>query len=114
MSNNLSTKSCMLDDDTIRELIDIFIDTTTSELSALRFAVTCRNTQKVSEIAHSIKGAAANMGFEDIYMAARSLEQRAHHKNLAGTNHLISIMNKELGRIVQGKEATGVDFQPPW
>jgi HPt (histidine-containing phosphotransfer) domain-containing protein len=68
-----------LDEDDFLEIVDLFIETTPSDLSRLESATDEGHVQNVIETAHSIKGASGNLGFQDMYTMARDIEMNARN-----------------------------------
>ncbi len=57
-----------------KELVRLFIHTSLDELSALHTAATANDTAKASELLHSFKGAAVNLGFTEFAQRGQALE----------------------------------------
>jgi HPt (histidine-containing phosphotransfer) domain-containing protein len=66
------------------ELVTLFVDTCRQDLEQMAAALAAGDARGVSEAAHSIKGAAGNMRFQEIYELARSIEEDARQRILAG------------------------------
>ena len=88
-----------LEEDEFMELVELFISTSTSDLSKLQSAVNKGNVQEVVEAAHSIKGASGNMGFLEVYEAVKGLEMNARENNLEGAEDGIRIIKERLDLI---------------
>jgi len=73
------------DVDDLLELLDIFIDATISDLDELREATERGTANRVAQCAHSIKGAAGNFGFDQIYERATAIEANARRGILEGS-----------------------------
>ena len=65
------------------ELIDLFIETGTSDIQKLKDAMERKDADAVARAAHSLKGASASFGFERIYDTASFIEDRARHNQLS-------------------------------
>ena len=61
----------------VRELIDIFLESSRSDLDLLENAVRDKHTAGIALYAHSIRGAASNMGLTEVMMAAEDIEMKA-------------------------------------
>jgi len=81
------------------ELVELFIHTTSSDLRQLQAAVEDFDAEKVFETAHSIKGAAASLGFSEIFEAARGLEMNAREGHLEGATESIRMIKERVDRI---------------
>ena len=54
-----------LEEDEYIELIELFIETSTSDIDKLQSAIVGGDTEKISRLAHSLKGASVNLGLEE-------------------------------------------------
>jgi HPt (histidine-containing phosphotransfer) domain-containing protein len=63
------------DADLLQELIEIFQDSCTSDCSLIRAGLENGEAGKIADAAHSIKGAAASLGFEAIRGLALEMEK---------------------------------------
>jgi len=66
------------------ELLQMFLRETQSELKELEKAIACRSVQAIENIAHSLRGASANVGAIALAAAARQLETLARSGQLIG------------------------------
>ena len=64
-----------LEKDEYLELIELFIETGMSDINKLRFAIDEVNAENAADAAHSIKGAAGNLGLTEIYELAKKVEK---------------------------------------
>jgi HPt (histidine-containing phosphotransfer) domain-containing protein len=71
------------DDQTIQELLQVFINSTSPLLEKMADAIHQDSAVNVRAISHQIAGAAANLGITHLHDMARSLERSAHHDNTA-------------------------------
>ncbi|OQX18462.1 MAG: histidine phosphotransferase [Desulfobulbaceae bacterium A2] len=62
------------DEDLLVELLGLFRDSSASDLDKLRGAITQGDSDGVVRAAHSIKGAAASLGFETLRQLAYAIE----------------------------------------
>lgn len=74
------------DKDFEREIIDLFLKDTPLQLTRLEAAINDGNSSNVEAAAHSIKGAAANMGAEKFRKLAQSLEMKGKTASLQGAS----------------------------
>ena len=85
------------DEELLRELLSLFRDSATADLEQIRQAVAVNNATGVMEAAHSIKGAAATLGFEIIQVLAREIEEAGRHDSLgsieAALARLVSLLD---------------------
>jgi len=88
-----------LDEQDFREMLELFVSVGESDLDRLREAVANRNCQGVVMSAHSLKGASANLGFNDIYEIAKRVEADARAQKLDGAGEAIGVMERRLASI---------------
>ena len=65
------------DEDDFKELVELFITTTLSDIDKIKKGVRQGNSQDAAAASHSIKGAAGNLGFDDIFTLAKDMEMKA-------------------------------------
>ena len=66
------------------ELLELFVETTASNLDRLQSGLAEGDSGEVSEAAHTIKGSSANLGLMEIAESAKGIEERARQNNLEG------------------------------
>jgi HPt (histidine-containing phosphotransfer) domain-containing protein len=88
-----------LEQDEIRELLVIFIETSESDIDKLQQAVVEGDAKRAADAAHSIKGASANLGFMDIFSVAKNLEQKARENSLEDLTDEVLIIKDRLSKI---------------
>ena len=94
-----------LDEDEFTELVELFLDTCVDDLKKLDAAVSVVNADEVAKAAHSMKGAAGNLGFLELSDIARSIEINAQAGNLDNAHeNIVAFRTKleELEKIVRG------------
>jgi HPt (histidine-containing phosphotransfer) domain-containing protein len=91
------------------ELAGLFLETSASDLISLQQAVERGIAQQAIGPAHSIKGAANNLGFEDIYEVAEKVEAKARNNILDGAEESIQSIRGKLSHIesIMGGEMAG-------
>ncbi len=82
------------------ELIRLLIDTVVSDLDKLQSAIAQGDAAHAAEIAHSVKGAAGNLGFARLHDIAGELEEKAGQGRLEGTSAYIPSLKKNLQDII--------------
>lgn len=70
------------DPELISMVIGVFIEDMPQQIEALKGAVKVQDTKEATRLAHSIKGAAANVGGESLQATALQLEEAAREGNL--------------------------------
>jgi HPt (histidine-containing phosphotransfer) domain-containing protein len=88
-----------LDRAEIMEMVQLFVETTCTDLDALEAAVRGQDYQRVTEAAHSIKGVSANFRLTEIYETAGGIERRAREKRLEGVMEDVSLVREKVDRI---------------
>ncbi|MFK8186536.1 MAG: Hpt domain-containing protein [Phormidesmis sp.] len=81
------------------ELLEIFLQDTQQSLQALEQAISSRSTQAIQDIAHSLRGASANVGANSLAIAARRLEQVPHCDQLTEAANLLQQLHDYCGYI---------------
>ena len=81
------------------ELVSLFLDTCRQDLRRMSDALQAEDARGVSEAAHSIKGAAGNMRFQQVYELARSIEEDARQKILSGVTSRMEEIRDDLAEI---------------
>jgi histidine phosphotransfer protein HptB len=64
-----------LDEDEYRELIELFVESGGADFERLQVAVASNDTEQIVRSAHTIKGAAGNLGLMDVYAVAKEIEE---------------------------------------
>ncbi len=90
-----------MEQDEMRELLVIFIESSESDLVKLKQALIEGDAKQVADAAHSIKGASANLGFMDIFSVAKNLEQKARENSLEGFTDEVHILKDRLSSITK-------------
>lgn len=85
-----------MEQDEMRELLVIFIESSESDLVKLKQALIEGDAKQVADAAHSIKGSSANLGFMDIFSVAKNLEQKARENSLEGLADEVHILKDRL------------------
>jgi len=93
-----------LDSGEFYELLEIFVEATTSDLAKLESALSARKAEQIVEAAHSIKGAAGSLGFDDAQMVAKKIEMNARENILDETLEDAGAIKKTLNAISRALE----------
>jgi len=107
--------------DEFSEILEIFLDTSSEHLSGLQTALREKDRQKILSSAHSIKGAAGNLGLIEIYEIAKQVEKNVADDNLMEAGEAPRRIQEKLdairkayrgekGQSLQGEKGAGV----PW
>ena len=71
-----------IDEEDFIELVELLVTTTLSDIDKIKKGVREGNSQDAAAAAHSIKGAAGNLGFDDIFTLAKDMEMQAKQGSL--------------------------------
>lgn len=88
-----------LEPDEFNELAELFVETETAEVKGLKAAVAAKDLETVAKMAHSLKGAAGNLGFLPIHESARDLEQIAHGGQLGRAAECLQEIEEQLASL---------------
>ncbi len=73
-----------IDDEDFMELVELFVVTTMSDIEKIKKGVQEGNSQDAAAASHSIKGAAGNLGFDEMFELSKKMEMQAKEENLDG------------------------------
>ena len=79
-----------------KELMEIFFKSGFSELEKLRCAIFENNSEKAFLAAHSIKGAAINLGLIGLSEKAEFIENKARSDGLDNVKDILHALEKEM------------------
>ena len=85
-----------LEEEEYMELIELFVDRSMSDLKKLEAAIKSKNADEAADAAHSMKGAAGNLGIMDFYESAAKIEMEAREGSLEGFSGLIQALRESL------------------
>ncbi|MCX5833585.1 MAG: Hpt domain-containing protein [Deltaproteobacteria bacterium] len=91
------------------ELVGLFLESSLSELDHINTAVDEMDFKKMAMSAHSIRGAAVNLGFAEIHELAKTIEGNAGANELNGTVEAAEKIKDNLEQIVGTMVLTGRD-----
>ena len=83
------------------ELIELFIETGMSDLDTLYSAIKEKNAEKAANAAHSLKGAASNLGLIELYEAAMKIEEGILNNRLEETAEDAQALKEKLDIIAE-------------
>jgi HPt (histidine-containing phosphotransfer) domain-containing protein len=93
------------EEDEFLELVDLFVESATSDMTKLEAAISNGAVEQTVEAAHSIKGAAGNMGFQDIYELAKQIETNARQHVLEGSLQAAQSIRGKLSGVAETLKA---------
>ena len=98
-------------EDEFLELVELFLDASVSDLEKLKNAVNRREMKEIVESAHSIKGAAANLGMKELSETAKRIEMNAREDRLDGAASALRMIRESLDRIAQSLDEQNPKFK---
>ena len=90
-----------MEQEEILELLEIFLQSSESDLNGLQNPLEDDDAKQVADAAHSIKGASAILGFMDIFSIAKSIEHKARNNSLTDLRDDILIIKDRLSVIAK-------------
>ena len=93
-------KNLGLEEEEYLELIELFIETSMSDLNKLHSAIEEGSAEKAVKAAHSLKGAAINLGLIELSEIAKQIEEKAHNDQLEITAGAAQALQEKLDIIV--------------
>ena len=88
-----------LEEEEYMELIELLIETGMSDLDKLQSAIDAGDTEKAAEAAHSLKGAAGNLGITEFSQVAREVEDNSRNGTLEGASEAAQTLREKLDSI---------------
>lgn len=73
-----------IDQEDFMELVELFIDTTQADIAKIKAGMAKDDAIEAAAAAHSIKGAAGNLGFVEMSELAKKMEFQAKKGSLEG------------------------------
>lgn len=86
-------------EDEFPELVKVFIQDSTPRCDALRAAYAAQDSDQVREIAHSFKGASANLSAVQLAELCFVVETAGRENNLLGLNDKIDAIEAEFAQV---------------
>lgn len=88
-----------LDEDEYRELVELFVDSGSAEFKRLKEAVSANDADQIMRSAHTIKGAAGNLGLMDVHEEAKKIEACADDGQSEVVAQAIQVMSGQFQAI---------------
>lgn len=88
-----------LEEDEFLELVELFIETGTADFKKIEAGMAEHDADQVMRSAHTIKGAAGNLGFMEISDAAKLIEENAGNNILEGLDQAVSTLRSHFQSI---------------
>jgi histidine phosphotransfer protein HptB len=90
-----------LGDEFYKQMLDMFLEEAPSRLQAIRDAMQRGDTRTFERSAHSLKGAAGNLGVEGVRALAEQVEILGKEKRMLDAPPLLVALESELQRVAQ-------------
>jgi HPt (histidine-containing phosphotransfer) domain-containing protein len=90
-----------MEDEEFLEWVRLFLETSTSDLNQLTSAIEQGEYLRAAQAAHSIKGAAANLGMAELYELARKIEKEARENHLDRTAEWVLTLRNLLDQVAE-------------
>ena len=78
-----------LEEDEYRELVELFVNTGTADYEKIQSGLASSDADQVMRSAHTIKGAAGNLGLIDVSDVAKIIEENAIGNHLDGLDQVV-------------------------
>ncbi len=94
-----------LDEDEYRELVELFVETGSVDFERLRTSVQNQDTEQIVKSAHTLSGAAGNLGLMEIHKLAKQIENSARDNRLEGLDEVtgqLKIRMDQVSAVVAG------------
>ncbi|MBD3234424.1 MAG: response regulator [candidate division Zixibacteria bacterium] len=88
------------DEEILSEVVVLFLNDYENLLSKIRQAAESDDFDTLKRTAHTLKGAAGNIGAESVYSTAYQLENIGENKNLDDAEKAVSMLQKELDKLI--------------
>lgn len=85
-----------LDEEDFMELVELFVDTSMGDIEKIKKGVEESSCPDAAAASHSIKGAAANMGFDEIAAQAEAMEKQAKGGSIEGFDVFVVELEKKV------------------
>ncbi len=92
------------------ELINLFVETSLSDLNRIQSAADERDAQRLARAAHSIKGAAANLRLTEIFEMAKSIEANGRENKLEGVREMAEAIKENLEGLTESLSRAKEEF----
>ncbi len=82
------------------EILEILVESGQADIDALEQSLKTGDAEGVMKAAHSLKGAAANLGLTDLSEIARDIESNAREQDLDGVNEKMDTLKEQFALVV--------------
>lgn len=88
-----------LDEDEYRELVELFLETGMADYEALKIAFDAGDADQVARRAHTINGAAGNLGMMNLHETAKRIERATLEGRLATVSGDVDSLKRGFGEM---------------
>ena len=78
-----------LHEEEYRSILELFVEASRSDLAAIKAAIATGDAQSASRAAHSLKGAAANLGLSKMSGTAHEIEEKCRDSKLHEIHEMV-------------------------
>jgi PAS domain S-box-containing protein len=93
------------DRDLLEDLVRLFAQECPASMAAIRQAQEARDAPLLERLAHTLKGASANLGAHRVFASASELEARAHIADWKNTGEAVGNLDREVQRLLPELES---------
>ncbi len=101
------------DEDLIGELFGIYADECEEKLNGIRIAVEEKDSEKLENSAHNLKGASANISAKTVYETAYELEKMGVSKDMSQADNVLKRLEDNLSETIEQIKILRTKFEMP-
>ena len=83
------------------EILELYVESTSSDLNELKTALAAGDAEKVHSRSHSIKGASGNLGLQELYEQAKKIDDRARENLMEELEPMVRDFTKKYDKLVE-------------
>ena len=102
-------EATMGDEEFMAELIDIYLDDSPAQISALRDAIEGREGEVAASAAHRLKGSSGNLGADSLAALCRRVEESGRENRVEEMPGLLKDIEREFSRVKEYLSAVRQD-----
>jgi HPt (histidine-containing phosphotransfer) domain-containing protein len=88
-----------LDEEEYRAILELFVETSRADLAKIKAAVATGDAMTAGRSAHSLKGAAANLGLSEMSGTARTIEEKSRDGKLHEAHEAVLSLEEHLAAV---------------
>ena len=90
-----------IDEEDFMELVELFVTTSLGDIDKIKAGMSGNTPADAAAAAHSIKGAAGNMGFDSIFELAKEMEMKAKQGDLQLFDTMVSDLENQVNGLTE-------------